>query len=85
MAANQRPNPDVPPDPADATTITVTEEVRTQIDESRILRKDANEKVAKAEESVSEMTNILRRIAQVIDSNPHTWDDLFNTKTGSTK
>lgn len=64
-----------PPDPS-----AVSEDVHIQLAESQELRKAAEEKVVRAEQTAGEMSRVLRRIAEAMDRNPQTWDDLFRER-----
>jgi hypothetical protein len=56
------------------------EELEAQLVESRNLRKEAEGKVKRAEETAVDMSRILRRIAEAMDRNPQSWDALFLDK-----
>lgn len=53
------------------------EEVAEQLRRSLALREEAEAKHEKAEETATEMSRVLRRIASAIDRNPQSWDALF--------
>jgi hypothetical protein len=72
MADNKPSSSDETPRPL------ADEELEAQLVESRNLRREAEVKVKRAEETVVDMSRILRRIAAAMDRNPQTWDSLFD-------
>lgn len=74
MADNKPSNNDVTPRPL------ADEELEEQLVESRKLRKEAEVKVKRADQTASEMSTVLKRIADAMDRNPQSWDALFVDK-----
>ena len=72
MDVNQQRNHDARPDPP-----RVADDVRQQLAESLQLRQEAENKAIRADRSASEMARVLRRIAEAMDRNPNSWDELF--------
>lgn len=54
------------------------EDLDAQLRESKQLQEEAQKRVERVDEKVSEMTRMLRRIANAIDRNPDSWDKLFS-------
>jgi hypothetical protein len=76
MAEKQPPSRDVPLD----APIAVSPETTQQLAESAEIRGDAEVKRQRAEETASEMSRILRRLAEAIDRNPQSWDALLGRR-----
>lgn len=55
------------------------DDLAAQLERSRALQEEARAKSARADQTVSEMTSVLRRIAEAMDRNPTNWDDLFRS------
>jgi hypothetical protein len=72
MADSKHSNSGEPPKPL------ADEELEAQLTTSRKLREEADVVVKRAEETASDMSRILRRIASAMDRNPQSWDALFN-------
>jgi hypothetical protein len=69
-----------PLEPPDAVPPETNAELRTQLTDSKHLREEAEGKLVKAELQVKEMSGVLRRIAQAMESNPQSWDELFGAR-----
>lgn len=61
--------------PDDETPDTLTR----QLEHSRHLRQEAERTMERAEETTGEMAGVLRRIAEAMDRNPRSWDELFRS------
>jgi len=55
----------------------ISPETKEQLAVSSQLRAEAEVKIVRAERSASEMAGMLRRLAEAIDRNPTSWDELF--------
>ncbi len=58
----------------------ISEDVQRQLEESKAIREDAESKHVRAEQTAGEMSKVLRRIAEAMDRNPKSWDDLFDRR-----
>lgn len=60
--------------------MTHDEDMEPQLEESRRIRMEIEDKLSRADETAGEMARMLRRIAAAIDRNPRTWDELFGAQ-----